>query len=310
MKESWISKSLVFIVVFLFIGIAIAPSINLSVVKASNDNDLVEVTTQACGIKGFGNTTVKLTKEQYQNLEQYLVDFRERLNQTTTKEEAAPIFKEAVVELDKYGLLPKEMTIEQAQRLVIGEYQNQRFTKFLEKTYNKNQYSFNSNLLCLVAGESNITFVVHRFDYWLLYGSYVISLFLYGQYLKYPIFLLFGPLLFFFYVLTQSGYALQKIVNINPTAFMNVFSIGYFDGLTDEVYYGSGWLQSFGLLGAKSWNGSLLGNLPGLKIPYKIGYTLMYPAMWGFSGIKITLDEDLSQKSFFGAALAVSVDSQ
>ena len=87
-------------IVFLFIGVAIAPSINFTVVKASNDNDLVEVTTQACGIKGYGNTTVKLTREQYQNLEEYLVEFRERLNQTSTREDAVPIFKEAVVELD------------------------------------------------------------------------------------------------------------------------------------------------------------------------------------------------------------------
>ena len=94
------------------------------IVKASDDNDLVEVTTQACGIKGFGNTTVKLTREQYQNLEQYLVEFRQRLNQTSTREEAVPIFKEAVVELDKYGLLPKGMSVEKAQRLVIGAKQN------------------------------------------------------------------------------------------------------------------------------------------------------------------------------------------
>ena len=35
--------------------------------QSIQDDDLVEVTTQACGIKGYGNTTVKLTREQYQN---------------------------------------------------------------------------------------------------------------------------------------------------------------------------------------------------------------------------------------------------
>jgi site-specific recombinase XerD len=90
-------------IILLFIGVAVAPSINQSVVKASTDDDLVEVTTQACGIKGYRDTTVKLTREQYQDLEQYLVEFRARLNQTSTREEAVPIFKEAVVELDKYG---------------------------------------------------------------------------------------------------------------------------------------------------------------------------------------------------------------
>ena len=79
---------------------------------------------------------MKLTRQQYQNLEQYLVEFRARLNQTTTREEAVPFFKEAVVELNKYGLLPRGMSVEQAQRLVTGWNQksdvqndNQNFIK-------------------------------------------------------------------------------------------------------------------------------------------------------------------------------------
>jgi hypothetical protein len=117
-------KILVIGIILLFIGVAVAPCINQSVVKASQDDDLVEVTTQACGIKGYKDTTVKLTKEQYQNLEQYLVEFRARLNQTSTREEAAPIFKEAVVELDRYGLLPRGMSVGTAQRFVLGLNQN------------------------------------------------------------------------------------------------------------------------------------------------------------------------------------------
>jgi hypothetical protein len=161
MKDTWMKKSLVVSVILLFLGVTVAPSINFNVVKASNDNDLVEVTTQACGINGFGDTTVKLTREQYQDLEQYLVDFRERLNQTTTREEAVPIFNEAVVELNKYGMLPKGLSVERAQKLVIGGYQNERVTKFIEKFYNK--YPKNSdgkNVFCLVAGMTSYTFFI------------------------------------------------------------------------------------------------------------------------------------------------------
>ena len=113
-------KCLAIGIILLFIGVTIVPTINFNTVKASTDDDLVEVTTQACGIKGYGTTTVKLTREQYQNLQQYLVEFRARLNQTTTKEEAVPIFMEAVVELNNYGLLPQGMSVERAQRLVTG----------------------------------------------------------------------------------------------------------------------------------------------------------------------------------------------
>jgi len=128
MKNIWVKQGLVVSVILLFIGVSVAPSINFTVVKASNDNDLVEVTTQACGIKGFGNTTVKLTRQQYQNLEQYLVEFRARLNQTSTREEAVPIFKEAVVELDRYGLLPSGMSVENANRFLA--MRNQEYGNF------------------------------------------------------------------------------------------------------------------------------------------------------------------------------------
>ncbi len=107
-------------IIFLFIGVAVAPSINQSVVKASTDDELVEVTTQACGIQGYGDTTVNLTREQYQYLEEYLVEFRARLNQTTTKEELIMLYKEAIGELNYYGLLPKGMSISLAESLVIG----------------------------------------------------------------------------------------------------------------------------------------------------------------------------------------------
>jgi hypothetical protein len=129
-------------IIFLFIGVAVAPSINSTVVKTSDD--LVEVTSQACGIQGFGNTTVKLTKEQYQNLESYLVDFRARLNQTSTREEAIPIFKDAVVELSKYGLLPKGISVQRIQDIVTGRNIPKRINHLL----GKNVQRINATNIC------------------------------------------------------------------------------------------------------------------------------------------------------------------
>jgi len=156
-------KILVAGISLLFIITAITPSINFNIVKASNNNDFVEVTTQACGIKGFGNTTVKLTREQCQNLEQYLVEFRARLNQTTTREEAVPIFKEAVVELNKYGLLPKGMSVEQAQKFISGERFHPILQIFLKKILviqNKNSNISNDviNLLCYFYAHTKYAF--------------------------------------------------------------------------------------------------------------------------------------------------------
>ncbi len=149
MKDTWIKKGLVVSVILLFIGVSITPSINQSVVKASTDDNLVEVTTQACGIKGYGNTTVKLTREQYQNLEQYLVEFKARLNQTSTREEAVPIYKDAVVELDKYGLLPKGMSVELAQKLMTGKKVYPLY-KFTEKRLNIRNNPPPVNAFCFI----------------------------------------------------------------------------------------------------------------------------------------------------------------
>ena len=44
MKRKWLSIG----IILLFVGVTIALTINLTVVKASQDDDLVEVTTRAC----------------------------------------------------------------------------------------------------------------------------------------------------------------------------------------------------------------------------------------------------------------------
>ena len=156
-----VKKCMVVGIILLFVGIAYAPSINQNVVKASQEDDLIEVTSQACGIKGYRDTTVKLTREQYQDLQEYLVEFRARLNQTTTREEAVPLFKEAVVELDEYGLLPRGMSIERAQKLVVSLQYNPRMN-ILERKISNPVFSTNEieNYVCLIVGMSFHTYFI------------------------------------------------------------------------------------------------------------------------------------------------------
>lgn len=45
MKDSWLKKGLVVPVIFLLIGVTVAPGINSTVVKASKDSDLIEITS-------------------------------------------------------------------------------------------------------------------------------------------------------------------------------------------------------------------------------------------------------------------------
>jgi len=300
MKDNWVKKGLIVSVILLFIGVAIAPSINFTIVKASNDNDLVEVTTQVCGIKGYGNTTVKLTRQQYQNLEQYLVDFRARLNQTTTREEAVPIFKETVVELNKYGLLPKGMSVEKAQQLILGGYQNPRFSNLLDKI----QYSYEEkagdfeNYFCLTAGHTTVTitrgpiltvmslsanrFFLNLQNWFFTHYNFFTSLFFtLLNFLLIPIFIFLGIANF--------------LSNLCPFMFLSTVGIGCFspmgpDGTATPVFYPAmGWLYTNGLNGLKNWSGNMWGNTLSDGDRIDLGIYEFYPGILGFSGIKINL---------------------
>jgi len=105
---------------------AIVSCLTENISKASAENTDVNITIQICGMKGFRTHTVALPRQQYLSLAQYISDLRGQLNTSMNEEETITIFKEAVVEFHKYGLLPREISVEQAQQLVTGQYQQQR----------------------------------------------------------------------------------------------------------------------------------------------------------------------------------------
>jgi len=262
MKDIRIKKSVAVSVILLFIGVAIAPSINFNVVKASNDNDLVEVTTQAYGIKGFGNTTVKLTRQQYQNLEQYLVDFRARLNQTTTREEAVPIFKEAVVELNKYGLLPKGMSVEQVQKLVIGPSQNLIVKNLIRKVPKVSNFSGIENHRCLVYGR----FTAETYPLGIIGFSFFISyiIHIFNGFVRFLPFQLLGPVMF-------------GVITVIPTH--NRW----------EYYYdpAQGWITATGLNGLTQMSGLMYGTLGNIDFGMGGFQELYSKGMNSFTGLTI-----------------------
>ena len=320
-------KSFTIMLSILFIGVAVAPSINQSVVKASNDSDLVEVTTQACGIQGYGNTTVKLTREQYQNLEEYLVEFRAQLNQTSTREEAVPIFKDAVVELDKYGLLPRGMSVERAFRL-LTKVSDQRL-----KVLDSLELDPDANYFCLVSGKTTNTMsfgllnnlvqrsihfitdfeITHRDLVYKLIKLFenvsekIVNLSIWLQNQNMVIFLtlmwiLWVPIpisaLVIFYQVLFAGYA----TSLFPFGLFSLLTFGissYYDGGPS-----SGWMFSIGLNGVKKYEGN---ELWGTVREEGIGTAFQYcfPGALGFTGLKIS---PLFQQTFFlGSALKVKL---
>ena len=263
-------------VILLFIGVAVAPSINMSVVKASQDDDLVEVTTQACGIKGYGNTTVKLTREQYQNLEQYLVEFSARLNQTTTRKEAVPIFKEAVVELEKYGLLPRGMSEERAQRLVISLCFSQRSGEFFKRIFGGNQDIKSINMFCLVSGKATNIMSFGAFYPLRLYLSVLGNS--------------FSDFWMFTWIISEILLVLRRA--FFPLYLFGEFSIGevykYYQG-SDKYYPSTGTIFSLGILGPRIYSGSYYGQIreiPTVQMS-PVGYSIYYSGILGFTGLNI-----------------------
>ena len=147
-------KYLTVAVIYLFIGLAVAPSINANLSKEKN---LVEFTIELCGLK-TGKEKIKLTQGEAEKVESLFASIRERMKNIDSREESEKIFKEAIIELDKFGLLGG-LSVKQAQRLIFSAHKTPIINKVLEKTHNKNSISLdeNENLFCLMTGKTAYT---------------------------------------------------------------------------------------------------------------------------------------------------------
>ena len=146
------NKILTIGIIFLFIGLALAPSINANITK---DSDLVEITTEAYSINGVTPNTVLLSKEDAEEVEQLFDSIKEKLDKVETRGDTEQIFKEAVVELDKYGLLGG-LSVKQAQRLVTIRYQHPFYYRVFNRIHKRIiiMLDENENLLCQIAGKT------------------------------------------------------------------------------------------------------------------------------------------------------------
>ena len=284
-------KLLVFGVIVLFLGLAIAPSINANVSKASIDSELVEITTEICGLNG-GKHTVQLSKEEAEEVEQLIDNIERRLDNVETREEAVEIFNEAIVELDKYGLLGG-LSVKQAQRLVTGRYQNPGVIKHVNK---KEGIFENANFFCLVAGSTSVTMIM-------------------------------TPRAVLLYILSRMSNLDVNITSLLSNLFFNSLEVSTFFNpilFLDIVYLGGikyrqplpklvpaeGWIYSFGLMGEKSWNGSFYGNLPLPPLSIQLTHWDVYPGIFGLTGIKLSGFLLPTERFFLGSALWIKISQE
>jgi hypothetical protein len=261
---------------------------------------------------------VQLTQKEAEEVDRLLENVRLELNKSTSREEAVEIFNEAILELDKYGLLGG-LSVKQAQRLVTGDYQDKRIVQLVEKTYDKIQTDNYSNFFCLIAGESDLTTIIGPvplgifFNMIFLFSRYVAisNFFWYGLYL---LFERVGAELIWEIIAPPLGYigfislmvrelfwlVTCYVTNDFPFKIGSIITFGWpdinFVEPSGPPHPAEGELVTFGLAGKKVWNGEFFGKI------------FSYVGVIGFTGIKIIKEHlDLS---YVGSALWIKLDSE
>lgn len=296
--------------VVLFIGVAIAPSTMADVNNTFDDIEVVEITIEICGIDGAKPHTVKLTKQESIEVENLIDSIKSRLDKVETREETIEIFNEVIVGLDKYGLVG-DMSVEEVQKLVTGSCENPVIVKLIDRVYGKNQLDNDGNALCLIAGETDRTYLMNHITS-TGFSIYALTMYLLvrAQELEeeYPkighlLEIIFNRLFTF-----MSNVMVNIIVPIARFTEKNPLSIGhtiFLGGAVPHIFPASGWIYTIGLNDKRNWSGEFFGQIQNL--PMQIFMNLMggyvYPGVVGFTGIKVLWDDDDWRFFYLGSAL-------
>jgi hypothetical protein len=278
MGDSLFSKGLVVGIIFLFIGIGIAPSISANnplfenKIQLKPEKETVEFTIEACGLNG-GKQIVELTKEEAEEVKHLFNSIRKKLSETETRQEAEKVFKEAVIELNNYGLL-EGLNVNRVQKLVNGKYQDTKITKILGRIISGNQNINNSNFFCLTAGHATNSFIIGP--------SNILSLV--GFFLPDPFdFLSF--ILFFF-----------------PLSLFGLMIFGDYSIGQHAVYYpAEGWIRTIGLNGLNKLDGKFYGHIKRLDL----GMGGVFLGGIGFTGLRINYG--FFNTLFLGSSLMIKI---
>jgi hypothetical protein len=286
-------KLLVIGVIGLFLGLVCAPSINANV---SRDDELVEITTEICGLGG-GKQTVQLTQKEAEEVDRLLESVRLELNKSTSREEAVEIFNDAIVELNKYGLLCG-LSVKQTQKIF--------------NVYNAVQWhsdigglSENENAFCMIAGRITRSFIIGPITYSLLsllsLDSHIWNI-------------SDDSILFAILFLSRMAYifaldtALMNGYPFSPLRLSSSIIVGtYWEYMLEGGLFPSdGWIWTIGSNGIKIWNGEFIGKLDNVDVSL-VAASYLFRGVKGFFGIQIhNLKKD--KTSFLGFARRVNIE--
>ncbi len=109
---------------FLCMSVTVIPCLISSLGRAAMQEDCIEVRVEACGARGIATQVMSLTKQQHQMLEAYFLGLQSRLNTTENGGEMRLLFREAVMKLYSYGLVPRGVSVKDAEQLMTKSYQD------------------------------------------------------------------------------------------------------------------------------------------------------------------------------------------
>lgn len=270
-------------IILLLIGLVFTPCINANIGK---DDEFVNITINACGIEGIKSENVKVSQDNADEIIRLFKSIEKQLENSSSQGMAEKIFNEAVIELDKLGVLPRGLSIEDAQRLVTGNHRYNKLMEFFNGIQERQRIPLdkNENFFCLMAGR-----VIGNVFFSGLLNEVITWAFSWIPVLTGPIFLVFGLSFAVLYLVTQ------LIFMRNPICIGRYIYLGLY-----ERTYGT--IASFGLNGLKVWNNNLTGLIP--------HWFLEYVGAVGFTGLQfeIFLNESYDfLYLFLGFALKVKI---
>jgi hypothetical protein len=278
-------------ITILFLGLAIQPSV-ATVQPKDNDVEYVEIITEVCGLSWVKLQTKKLLREQAEKVDILFDSVDKRLDKIETMEEAKEILNNAIIELDKYDLLGG-LSIKQAQRLVTGGVQDSRIMRLFYKIH-RNHPSTNQidNLFCSIVGH-NIS------ECWFI-----------------------RPIHRIINVYDPFSFVLQSIILLaefyTPAIFSDITFGGggnWFEGGFEE-FPSNGLINTVGLFGKQSYNGSFYGNIKpvqGFGGNAMMTYWEYYVGVTGFTGFRIQKYINMTAPlyyNFLGFAFRVKIGSK
>jgi hypothetical protein len=175
------------------------------------------------------------------NIQKVFDDITSKLEKVTTKQEALAVCKEAVRELHHYGLLPKGMSVQKADRLI--DYVQLR-SAFVHPSRGTRGIT-SGNVNCLVIGITNNTYFRP-----------------YPALMDIPMFQNITGFLLLPYLIR-----LIQPLKVGPYgAFGDRVKLTENGNITDDISPSSGFILTFGSNGFQKWKGAFFGNL---KANYK-----------------------------------------